>query len=50
MGDLHEDETPPDEPIHRTPRWVQVSAAVAGVVVLVLVVLHLTGNNLGGHT
>ena len=31
-----------------TPRWVKVSGVIALLVVLVIVVLHLTGNSLGG--
>ena len=33
-----------------TPRWVKVSGLVAIVVVLLIVVLHLLGGGLGGHT
>jgi hypothetical protein len=31
------------------PRWVKVWGSVALALVVVLVVLHLTGNGLGGH-
>ena len=31
------------------PRWVKVSAIVASILLVVFVVLHLTGNQLGGH-
>jgi hypothetical protein len=37
------------EDAHRTPRWVKVSAAAAGLLVLAFLLLHLTGNGLGGH-
>ena len=39
-------------PRHQTgaPRWVKVSAAIVLLVLLVVVVLHLTGNSFGGHT
>ena len=36
--------TPPS-----TPRWVKVSGIIAIVLVLLFVILHLTGNSLGGH-
>lgn len=39
----------PHEPA-RTPLWVKISGIVVIALVLVLVVLHLTGNSLGGHT
>lgn len=32
-----------------TPRWVKVFCIITIVLVLVFVILHLTGNNLGGH-
>ena len=32
-----------------TPRWVKVSAIIVIVLVLLFVILHLTGNSLGGH-
>lgn len=31
------------------PRWVKVFGIIFIVLVLVVVVLHLTGNNFGGH-
>ena len=31
-----------------TPRWVKVSAIIVIVLVLLFVILHLTGNSLGG--
>ncbi len=31
-----------------TPRWVKVSAIIFIVLVLLFVILHLTGNSLGG--
>lgn len=37
-----------DQPA-RTPRWVVVAGSAALALVVVLVVLHLTGNGLGGH-
>jgi len=33
-----------------TPRWVYVFGIIAGVLVLLFVILHLTGCGLGGHT
>ncbi|MDQ0876562.1 hypothetical protein QFZ77_005221 [Paenibacillus sp. V4I3] len=32
-----------------TPRWVKVFGIIALVLVLLFVILHLTGNNFGGH-
>ena len=32
------------------PRWVKVFGIIALVLVLVLIILHLTGHGLGGHT
>ncbi len=32
-----------------TPRWVKVFGIIAILLVLLLVILHLTGNSLGGH-
>jgi hypothetical protein len=32
-----------------TPRWVKVFGIVALALVVVFVILHLTGNTLGGH-
>ena len=32
----------------RTPRWVKVFGVVALILILLIVVLHLTGNSLGG--
>lgn len=31
------------------PRWVKVFGVILLILVLVVVILHLTGNNLGGH-
>ncbi|HKQ05645.1 MAG TPA: hypothetical protein VJ464_10970 [Blastocatellia bacterium] len=31
------------------PRWVKVFGIIAIVVVLLFIILHLTGNSLGGH-
>ncbi len=31
-----------------TPRWVKVSGMIVAVLVLLFVILHLTGNSLGG--
>jgi hypothetical protein len=33
-----------------TPRWVKVFGIIVIVLVLLFVILHLTGNSLGGHT
>jgi hypothetical protein len=33
-----------------TPRWVKVSGIIAIVLILLLVILHLLGSGLGGHT
>ncbi len=32
-----------------TPRWVKIFGAIALVLLLVFVVLHLTGHGFGGH-
>ena len=32
-----------------TPRWVKTFGIIALVLVLLLVILHITGNGLGGH-
>lgn len=32
-----------------TPRWVKVFGIIALVLVLLFIILHLTGNNFGGH-
>ena len=32
-----------------TPRWVKVFGIIALALVLLFIILHLTGNNLGGH-
>jgi hypothetical protein len=32
-----------------TPRWVKVFDIIAILLVLLFVILHLTGNNLGSH-
>jgi len=33
-----------------TPRWVKVFGTIAIGLILLVVILHLTGHNLGGHT
>ncbi|HEX2021178.1 MAG TPA: hypothetical protein VHH36_00575 [Candidatus Thermoplasmatota archaeon] len=32
-----------------TPRWVKIGGVAVAALVLLLVVLHLTGNSPGGH-
>lgn len=32
-----------------TPRWVKVFGILIGVLIVVFVILHLTGNSLGNH-
>ncbi|MFD5255286.1 hypothetical protein ACFWM5_20900 [Streptomyces bobili] len=32
------------------PRWVKVSAAVAVVLIVVFVIVHLAGGGMAGHT
>ena len=32
-----------------TPRWVKVFVIIFIVLILAVVILHLTGNSLGGH-
>jgi hypothetical protein len=32
-----------------TPRWVKVSIAIIIALILLVVILHLTGNDFGGH-
>ena len=32
-----------------TPRWVKVFGIIAILLILVFIILHLTGNRLGGH-
>ncbi|MEP7003827.1 MAG: hypothetical protein ABI888_04740 [Chloroflexota bacterium] len=32
-----------------TPRWVKTFAVIALVLVVLFVILHLTGNGMGGH-
>lgn len=32
------------------PRWVKVFGIVAVLLVLLFIILHLTGNSIGGHT
>jgi hypothetical protein len=39
----------PVEAAEGTPRWVFVLAIAAAVLLLVLVILHLSGVELGGH-
>ncbi len=34
----------------RAPRWVKVSAAVAGLLVVVFVIVHLAGGGMHGYT
>jgi len=43
--DLTEEET--KMPNHRTPRWVKVFGVIGLALVLLLVILHLTGNGFG---
>jgi len=31
------------------PRWVKVFGIILLMLVIVVIILHLTGNNLGGH-
>ena len=38
-------ETPPP-----TPRWVKLFGIILAVLVLIVVILHLSGNGLGGHS
>ena len=33
-----------------TPRWVKMFGIIAIILVLAVVILHLTGRGLGGHT
>ena len=42
------DDTAAALPGHRRPRWVTAVALVAVLMLAVVVVLHLTGNGLGG--
>ena len=57
MGDPHPDTdsdgdavvTPGDAP-PATPRWVKVFGVIFLILVLLIVILHLTGNGLGGHS
>lgn len=37
------------DPELATPRWVKVFGIVALVLILIFIILHITGNNLGGH-
>ena len=32
-----------------TPRWVKVFGLLIGVLIVVFVILHLTGNSMGNH-
>jgi hypothetical protein len=32
-----------------TPRWVKVFGIIALILVMLFIILHLTGNNFGGH-
>jgi hypothetical protein len=40
---------PPFEPAHTTPRWVKIFGVVVIVFAALMAILHLTGNNFGGH-
>ncbi|GAA0913358.1 MULTISPECIES: hypothetical protein [Streptomyces] len=40
---------PPASDEERAPRWVRISAAVAVVLVVVFVVVHLAGGGMAGH-
>lgn len=48
---VNEEETKKNNPVptNRTPRWVKVFGVIALVLVLLLVILHLTGNGFGRH-
>jgi hypothetical protein len=37
-----------DEPISPAPRWVEGVGILAAALLLLVVILHLTGNSLGG--
>ena len=39
----------PDRESTTGPRWVKVFGIITIILTLVLIILHLTGNNLGGH-
>lgn len=44
--------SPPRSEAHdddRAPRWVKVSAAVAVLLVVVFVIVHLAGGGMAGH-
>lgn len=32
-----------------TPRWVKIFAIVIGLLVVIFIILHITGNSLGNH-
>lgn len=36
-------------PTTSTPRWVKMFGIVAAILVVLFVILHLTGNGMGGH-
>ncbi|MBZ9638091.1 hypothetical protein [Streptomyces sp. PSKA30] len=39
----------PDDDGEGAPRWVKVSAAIAVVLVVVFVIVHLAGGGMAGH-
>ncbi len=48
VGNRDELKTNPDS--NGTPRWVKVFGIIGLILVVLFVILHLTGNSLGGHT
>ena len=48
MPDPVRDTDEPD-PKGATPRWVKLFAGALVLIIVVVVILHLTGNALGGH-
>ena len=40
---------PPSEGPPPAPRWVKISAAIAALIVLAVIVRHLLGGGMGGH-
>ena len=44
------DNTPGPDDDAGVPRWVKTSGAVVVALVVALVITHLMGGNLGGHT
>lgn len=51
-GDMDDDSDvrPGGDMPHATPRWVKVFGIIFVVLVLLFIILHLTGNGLGGHS